>query len=269
MTIPTALRAALVTSLLLMLPASSKANQDQTVSVRATASDTLTLGEPVQATLTVVNGLRERVFVDLGADFIGNLALTVTHPDGSRATSSIPASGGFRAIGRVSIAAGERYTRDILLNDWVSFSRPGTYRVSIQPTVRAVTASWRPVELPAAEVRIAIAQRDDVALRSACERLATIVLTSEDPAGRIAAARAIAVIEDPVVVPFIDRVMHASDKSDWILIPALARIANQDALTVLEAAAASSNRERSALARDALESHRTGIPKTMSIDALR
>jgi hypothetical protein len=269
MATPVAFRTAVIASVLAMLAWSGEAAQDQAVSIVATSPGTLTLGEPIRAAMTVTNGLRESVFVDFGADFVGNLSLSITYPDGSRAAKLVPRSGGLRAIGRVSIAPGGRYTHEILLSDWASFSQPGIYRVSIQPMVRAVTASWHPVEMPATNLLISIAPRDEAALRSTCEQLATLILTTDDASRRISAARALAAVQDPIAVEAIARVMRDSDKSDGVLIEALARIGSQDALNVLEHAAASSNEERSALARDTLKRRQSGARDAIVIDAVR
>lgn len=224
------------------------------VDVSAVAPPVFTLGEPVVVSLSIRNRTADRVDIDLGADFVTNIAVTTSAPDGSVSKTRVPVSEGIARIGRVSIGAGETYTQEMLLNQWVDFRRTGVYEFAIRPVGNARTESGRTVTLPAAVTRLTIVERDEPTLRATCERLARTILTASDVERRMAAARQLAAIRDPVVVGFIRHIMHESQRADASLIEALREIGNAEAIDALRwAAHDGQNDERAALARNALQ----------------
>ncbi len=223
------------------------------IQVSVSAPAELTQGEPVIATLVVENASTHLITLNLGPGQEANIAISIATPDGTRRTVRVPPKDGLQSVGRVTIPASSTYVQQLLLNNWTTFTQLGRHDLAVQLLSGPTTLSGRveSFEQPS-PFQIVILPRDEAALVRTCERLARTTMQTSDVGERIFAARAVAAIQDPVAVPCIETLLARSDRDDWLLLPALGEIANPAALTALQSAASSENRERAALAQDAL-----------------
>src|SRR6476620_6670674 len=77
----------------------------------------VSLREPIVATLTIQNLLPDTVSVDLGWDRRERFLVVVRRPDGTIQHPKILPDGVGRR-GRISIARNDRYSQQLVLDDW-------------------------------------------------------------------------------------------------------------------------------------------------------
>lgn len=106
-----------------------------TISYRAPAS--LTLHEPVLVDFAVENASAEPVQFDLGDNRRALFVVKVEGPRGVLPDAVVHDTGLMRR-GLVTVKANERYTQQLLLNDWFAFQDPGQYDIQIQLHTRIV-----------------------------------------------------------------------------------------------------------------------------------
>lgn len=186
--------------------------------------------EPVYADLKVENRSGHDTGVDLGLNLSANLKLEVRAPNGQVETARLPAAG-FGRSGEIALPAGGSTTQRLLLNDWASFTRPGTYQVSI--TLMGPTA-----DRPHAELAVQILPRDAARLAATASGLAARALDPDaSAADHIDAARALGRIDDPAAVASLVQVLQHGPTLEAYAIGGLARIRTPEALAALIAAA--------------------------------
>lgn len=95
-----------------------------------------------------------------------------------------------------------------------------------------------------------IAPRDERMLRLACERF--VPLAGGVGVQRFDAARALSYMADDAAIDCMREVLQATKNMDFIMFTGLVRIGSEQARAVLSEMTTSTDRERSALARDAL-----------------
>jgi len=91
-----------------------------------------TLNEPVFVEFSIHNGLSGAIRVDLGPDRKGNFQIVVTGPDKIPQTLHRAGSQGITFFGICSVAPGETFAQELLLNEWHEFGRPGKYAVQVR-----------------------------------------------------------------------------------------------------------------------------------------
>jgi hypothetical protein len=220
------------------------------VTVRYSGPAQVTLNEPIIVEFVVENWSSESIKFDLGLDRTRHFGLVITRPDGAavRAPSVPPDSEGIKLIGRTSVAPGDRYVQNLLLNEWSSFKELGKYTVEITLRAGVYTAGGTRVDTSTdAVIAFIVGPRDESVLVRTCNSLASEVIAHTD--GRYEAARALSYVTDPIAVGYIENALGATDEVDWILIPGLVRIASPEARTLLATLARSNLDGRAALAQ--------------------
>jgi hypothetical protein len=213
----------------------------------------VTAHEPIIGTMTIENKSPGAIGIDLGGDKTQHIAVRVSGGPSTAEFRTLPLSEGIQGLGRISIPAGRKYSQELLLNDWADFREPGVHVVTVRvPT--PVAADSRGV-LPApqlASCKVAVQKRDEAVLDGTCRKFADDVMRSKSVARRHFVAKAIASMEDAIVVPCIGELLVKSDREDPVLFDALRRIASTDALGILHSYSTSADPERAALAASAL-----------------
>jgi hypothetical protein len=193
-----------------------------------------TLNEPVFVDLVATNELREDVRLDLGPE---HLQFVVTSPDGTRTVLTRPPAEGMRPITRLTLKPGQVDRRRILLNEWYSFDRSGTYALEVKLDGPAQTTSGASIPAPASGgVTIRILPRDPARLKAVCEELAKTAIGASDVKTATEAALALSYVRDPIAVPFLERVLKEAKLVRYHALSGLARIANAEAVSALIAA---------------------------------
>jgi hypothetical protein len=176
-----------------------------------------TQGEPVVLKLVLDNNTFEPAVFDLGYDREGALLFRLNLPDGS--SIDLPQKQvreGISRVGKLSLAAQEKYSQQLVLDDWYKFKDAGTYRVSL-----TIQNTCGPMQLP-----IEITPFDADVLSSVCRQLLdTIRQNKNDYAKAADAANVLARVNNPLAVPFLKKALQANPMVDWIVNPAIERLA--------------------------------------------
>ena len=209
------------------------------------------LHEPIVAELAVLNGLSEKIEIDLGWGGVGNFECRVTRADGSATTFRPQRPPGLVMLGQETLQPMQRLRHAILLSQWCEMPGEGAYDVSIRFVGRIRTASGRSVTVDQeAPYAIKVTPRDASRLRATLESLLHTALSPTSADWAVAGA-AIAATNDPIVVPYLVR-LGSDPRLGATAVRGLARIDSVDARSALQDLSRNSNEETAALAKAVL-----------------
>jgi len=189
----------------------------------------VTLHEPVSVELTIENSLAEPVTFELGFQEKANYHFTVTAPDGSLVSPQDISEGGFGATGHVSLEAGGKFERKVLVNEWYEFSKAGTYGIRIRITgltLRTASGTLLGNEVSSQQMVLEVEPADPARLVEVCQNLLESARTSRGYAKQAEAGLALSFILDPVAVPYLVKLAKMRGLDD-LSVAGLARIANR------------------------------------------
>jgi hypothetical protein len=214
--------------------AAQSSAQSEGVSVSySLESSTTTMHEPVTVR-DILNGSKQPITLRLGRDRKENFSLTIKWPDGSAHTRpATPRRDGAFDPGNVSLAAGETLHHRLLLNEWTSFPTPGEYQLEAHLVTPVEMSSGAKIVSKPYHTSFEVLPRDESQLRAACERLVQQIEATEAVRAANDAASALAYIDDPLVVPYLDRALRSGRYIEHQVIDGLTRIGNEDAARIL------------------------------------
>lgn len=231
--------------------------QSEGVTVSYELPERVTLHEPVSLAVVVDNQSTEDATIDLGASKVGNTQITLTAPDGSQVTiDPRRPSEMFRTKGPglVRLQPRDRVRTELVLNEWASLDFIGKYRLvvrfigTISPP-SAAGGNQQPVDLT-----LEVLPRNVRRLREVADLLVRQTQTIYAERADLAAKKLL-FLNDPVVVPFLLRVIDER-KGHWvdpIMISALERVGTDEARDALLKAGGNSNVATSRSAWAAIE----------------
>jgi hypothetical protein len=201
-------------------------------------NSTTTLHEPVFAKFAVYNPLSEPVSFDLGLNQVANFEIEITGPD-SKTVSTRLSSDGFGLAGDVTLAPGEAFNSNLLLNQWSDFAIVGDYRVKIS-LLGSVTSSSGVVlaAQPSQVLYLHIGPRDVQRLAQISADLADAAIHAPTMDERMEAAQTLSYVRDPVAVPQLARVLNQGTFVEQYAVEGLGRIGNSSSIVMLLSATA-------------------------------
>ena len=194
----------------------------------------ITMHAPVIVHFDVVNESRQPITLRLGTDRKENFSLVLQRPDGSKHKRPPLArrEGAFR-VGNVDLGPGKRLREQLLLNEWASFTAPGEYELDVRLlTPIEISAGAKFVSEPY-HTSFKVLPRDESQLKAVCERLVQQINSTNDVGELHEAASALAHVDDPIVVPYLERALRSGKYVEHQVIDGLARIGNEDAAQIL------------------------------------
>lgn len=192
-----------------------------------------TMHEPIIVRFEVYNGSKEPMTVQLGADRTEGFAIQVKWPDGSaHKRPPAPVREGIRRTGNVSLAPGEHLRHELLLNEWASFNTPGKYELDVRLLTPIETAGGKFVSEPY-HASFWVLPRDESQLKATCERLVRQIESTDNVSKAQDAAAALAHVDDPIVVPYLERALRSGKYVEDRIIAALAKVGSEDAAQIL------------------------------------
>lgn len=184
------------------------------------------------ANVSITNNGSAKASVDLGADKEGAFTLDIEAPDGTRKHVSrkpLQYADSMAGPGNVEIDPGSTYNQELVLNEWYQFEITGTYQLTIKMKAYILPARSEVLESQCSET-VLIEPSDPVQLvKSAQQLLETIKDARTYDESKIAALK-LSAMQDPSVVEYL---IQAADAKPWvapILIDALRKIGNGDAI---------------------------------------
>jgi len=185
------------------------------VSIAYALPKAVSLHAPVPLSITVTNGTANPVHMALGTDGFGRSMVTVTLPNAARVDVDpmIPPEGVTEYAtwpGDFDLAAGERRSREIVLNQWVDFSALGTYRVDMRFNGAVQGANYSPVAVDRTPVQLTVQvlPRNAQALDDLAADLVDEILSSDAERG-FYAMKKLRYLDDPVAVRYWNRLLDS------------------------------------------------------------
>lgn len=210
----------------------------------------LTTHEPVILSLVMRNDGPTRVHVDFGRDRKEGVVIEILSPSGKREYPSWPRRSGFSRTGEFDVGIGETYTQRLILNEIYDFEASGLYDIN----VRASERLQRSVHLSETSfhAEVEMEQRDQSILEKRCAGILAEVEDSTSYERAAESALALSFVNDPIAVPYLQKLLAANKLVEPIAINGLERIATLDAVKALSGELESSDKNGSGLARAAL-----------------
>ncbi len=215
---------------------------------------TVTLHEPIRLQIIASNSTDFPISLDFGEANLANFTFEAI-PAGGGVVEKLPSplgAIGFSAGSRVNLAKGESYRGKILLNEWFFFASPGDYNVVVH---FSGSAKSRGADLPIQRMfalSLHIEPRDPDLLASVARKLERVACQSRDLAGGYEAARTLAYLRDPAVVPSLAGMLRCGLVPGVAAVRGLKGIGTREAILQLIGAAKGKDKELADSARRAL-----------------
>ena len=186
-----------------------------------------TQGQPIVFRFTLQNLSSHPVDPDLGYDREGALNFKLERPDGSFvALPQKQVREGISLAPKITIPERETYSQQIILDDWYKFAELGSYVVTL--TMPASICSG-PMD-----VRFEILPADAERLNKFSLELANSIRENKNNYEKASeAAKVLARVDNSLVVPHLINALDGNPMVHSILIPALERIGDKNAIRSL------------------------------------
>jgi len=213
----------------------------------------VSLGEPVLATIKMENRSSESMDLDLGGDGQDNLLISVETADGARRqVARAHHKGSAVFFGKAHVERGQVYSETIVLSEWFRFERVGRYKIEVG-VKSPVKADNQVMAVGNVSLFLDVTPRDPRQLTASCEDLVSRIQANGSAQDALAAARALSLVDDPIVVSLWKRVLSNRAFSETA-VSNLARIGNKDAVDALATALHSADEQTRSLVETALRS---------------
>jgi hypothetical protein len=194
----------------------------------------ITMREPLVVRFDVLNESTQPITLQLGTDRKENFSLVIQWPDGSKhERPPLPLREGAFRLGNVHLGPGERLREQLLLNEWASFTTPGKYQLDVRLLTPIEMSSGAKFVSEPYRTSFKVLPRDESQIKAACERLVQQIKSTNNVGEMQDAASALAHVDDPIVVPYLERALRSGKYVGHEVIDGLARIGNEDAAQIL------------------------------------
>ena len=167
--------------------------------------EAISLHEPVLVRLRAENKSDHPSRLDLGFDRIGNLRFLIAR-HGERPVEITPRlHPGIVRVGLVTVAPGDSYTQDILLNPLYAFLAKGLYVIQVSLTTQGTAVpEGQATAYDSPKMYLRVLPRDPSQLKNVCANLEEKIM-SNGPEASMESARALSYMNDLVAVPYLER----------------------------------------------------------------
>jgi hypothetical protein len=202
-------------------------------------SPSVTLHEPILVDFSIQNGRAEPIRFDLGPDRKDHFEFSILALDGSsswahhREVDPDPAGRAY-ALGAMSLRPEEVFHTRLLLDEWLSFDRPGRYEVGAALADTLWTEAGASLGRPRPEVlSIRVGRRSAKRLAQVCESLSTVAAEALGTREGHEATVALSYVRDPIAVPYLERALVPGGSACRHVLHGLGRIGTAEAAAVL------------------------------------
>lgn len=196
----------------------------------------ITMHEPVFVRFDVLNESTQPITLQLGADRKEGFSLVLRSPDGSeQKRPPWPRREGAFRVGKINLGPGERLRHQLLLSEWASFSAPGEYELDVRLLTPIEMSSGAQFMSERYRTRFEVTPRDEAHLQAVCERFVRQIESTDDVEELHGAAAALAHVDDPIAVPYLERALRTRKYVEQQAIAGLERIGNEHAVRILMA----------------------------------
>lgn len=169
-----------------------------------------TVGAPLRLMFRVENHSADKIKLKLGRDRKGSFSFVLQRPDGTKIQlSPLPKRERIFDLGMVSLSPGEHLIHPLLLNEFARFEAPGRYGIEVRLETPIETGAGTQIHVDPYYGKFEIAPRDEKMLMATAEKLTKQIESSRSVREALDAAAALAFIDDPVAVPYLERALHS------------------------------------------------------------
>ena len=217
-------------------------------------------GEPALMKLRVNNMTSADLDLDLGGNGYGNILISLIDPSGKhRDKKPDELKEGAVFFGNVHLRPGEIYSETLVLNQWFHFQQTGQYHLELR-LKSASKIGAIPLSPGIFSLELNVTPADSQRLVTTCKNLLSRIQNPGSAQDSLAAAAALHFVENPIAVPYWERLLEQSNSHNQIAISSLAAIGNRDAAKALSRILKTSEKEKQSMARAALKSIATKTP---------
>lgn len=199
--------------------------------------------QPVYVTLSILNRHEEEIEIDLGTNGKASIEFRIFDGSGSLVKAArLEPEKALSVPGDLVVREGERFTARYLLNEWHTFSSSGKYRIEgrILNPVEAEGPQPVTTELRGS-MHLEVLPSDPAHLQELGNDLAQRAIQPSSFLEGQEAVFTLSQIKDPIVVPFLHKVVEKAPFRRDLAIQALGRIGTRDAIEVLISLASDPN----------------------------
>jgi len=228
--------------------------------------------EPILVEFALVNQSPGPVVVDLGLNRTAAFVISFSHDDGRMLASRIsvgivPPSPYFVAPDIVTraptftVGAAQIYRQRLLLNNWFSFDRAGSFQVDLDMPSPIFSQEGARLTVAGGSFRtlIEVDPYDPRRLSDKCSKLLQEITNTDLANDRLEFGTALTSVEDPVAVPYLLRLLTDTIIAERRAIAMLERIGTREAVEALIVSCQHRDQGIAKMSADALQrmEHRT------------
>jgi hypothetical protein len=194
----------------------------------------LTVGEPIILILEVTNNSDEPISVHLGVNRRTGFALEIRKSDSTILKGKHPPEPDFGSTGVIRVDPLRTFNYTVLVSEWFPPLSPGEYTLLVGLKHPVVTqGSKKTSNTGISALQLSIGGKDTGRLASMAEQLLGTILTNDRLDDRWFAARSLTYVQDPLVIPFIERALLSNRSVEQVLVDTLVEQASEDAVNIL------------------------------------
>lgn len=215
----------------------------------------ITLNEPVYLVLSIENGTPEGLHVDLGANRESNYEITVTDPKGKITGPIREQVEGLSRVGKVGVSPSKTFQSSLLLSRLYNFQQPGSYGIDARLD-SPIESDSGAILMPSfsSHLTLTILERNPEQLKKRAGILGDQALQAFAYSDRLSATIALEYMDDPIAIPYLEKIVRDGQQVQIEAARGLARIATLPAIDALLASAtASSNTDYKIQLRSVLQ----------------
>jgi hypothetical protein len=192
------------------------------------------LHQPVLVNFIIQNNLSEAVKLKLGQNYKQGFLFSVVTPNGKRVQLPQLTREGTSVIGDVLIEPQQTYTQKILMNEWIDFSSVGKWKIEGRIANPIKTGDEKIIKADSSfSVTLDVQGENTEHLRKVSDSLVQRINQSTGYKERAEAALALSYVNDPVAVPYLEKVLTPGKMVEQIIIKGLERIGDKSSVQVL------------------------------------
>lgn len=191
------------------------------------------IDEPVFLDFVIKNDSDRIIEIDLGQNSRGGFLFTVVSPDGKETEIPRFIKDGISSIGKVTIRPQQMHSRRLLFNEWFKFESPGVYTIKGKLFYPVKSGEKKVKEIPDFAAVLDVKPKNLERLKMTSAILYRFALQTHGSEQKQNNARALGYVNDPVAVPYLERLLIADKMVDSIAINGLERIGGKASVEVL------------------------------------
>lgn len=192
------------------------------------------LSEPVVINFTIQNNSANTIKLDLGVDRQEGFLFTLIFPDGRKSQLPKLIKEGVSRSGNITIEPQKSYSQNLLFNQWFQFTYSGTYILEAQLVnpIKSEHGNVIPVD-SSSKLVLNVMPKNLEHLKEISNSLIQHIIASNNYEDIIEDALKLSYINDPIIVPYLQKALTLNKRIEPIILKGLERIGDKNSIQVL------------------------------------